>query len=93
MMFASDLIRDMAVPIIVALIAGGSSVLAVRRLSKQNTSEHEQNGSLIMHLSGQVQGIDHKVDRLDERHDNIQLWQAEHEHSHLGGSVSHRVDL
>jgi hypothetical protein len=93
MMFAADLIRDVFAPIVVALIAGGSSVLAVRRLSKQNTLEHEHNSGLIGHLSGQIQGIDRKVDRLDERHDNIQLWQAEHEHSHLGESASHRVDL
>jgi hypothetical protein len=71
------------VPLLVALIAGGASVLSVRRLRSENTEQHNHNSDLLHHLSGQVGSIDSKVDRLDSRLDNVQTWQAEHEKVHL----------
>jgi len=71
------------VPLLVALIAGAASILSVRRLRSENTDQHNQNANLLHHLSNQVTGIDTKVDRLDARLDNVQIWQAEHERTHL----------
>jgi len=71
------------VPLLVAFIAGGASILSVRRLRHENTDQHNSNHDLLNHLSGQVSGIDNKVDRLDIRLDSVQVWQAEHEKTHL----------
>ena len=49
----------------------------------ENTSQHNDNKTLLSHLSGQISGIDKKVDRLDERLDNVQVWQFEHEKAHF----------
>jgi len=86
------------VPIVIALITAGSSIIVVMKSNKrqadrmksqaeafreENTAQHNDNKSLLSHLSNQVAGIDSKVDRLDDRLDNVQLWQAEHEKVHL----------
>ena len=73
------------VPIIVALIAAGGSIIAVRKLSKRNDEQHDTNAGLLIHLSNQVGGIDTKVDRLG-------VWQAEHDKQHLT-EPSYRIDL
>jgi hypothetical protein len=71
------------VPLMVALIAATATILSVRKLRSENTDQHNHNSSLLHHLSAQVGGIDSKVDRLDNRLDNVQIWQAEHEKAHL----------
>lgn len=83
-----DLAQIVIVPISVAFITTLGAVF-VQRFRKENTAQHlegkeinEQNQTLLNHLSNQVGGIDSKVDRLDERLDNVQIWQAEHEKSH-----------
>jgi len=57
---------------------------------KENTQQHNENKSitsesktLLSHLSTQVSGIDQKVDKLDERLDGVQIWQSQHEKTHL----------
>lgn len=90
------------VPILVAAITAGGSVTAMiissRRNTKkvtaeaemfrvENTLQHNENKVLIEHISNQVSGIDTKVDKLDNRLDNVQLWQVEHEKRHLEESI------
>ena len=77
------ILETVFVPLMVASITAAGSVLAVKRLRRENTEQHEHNSGLLQHLSGQVTGIDQKVDRLDERLDSVQSWQAEHEKEHL----------
>lgn len=86
------------VPIAVALItATGSSVAMIISARKnikkfehssqtfrtENTIQHNENKVILQHLSTQVGNMDHKIDRLDHRLDNVQIWQAEHEKEHL----------
>jgi hypothetical protein len=86
------------VPITIALITAGSSLILMIKSNKrqsekmkveaavfreENTSQHNDNKTLLSHLSGQISGIDKKVDRLDERLDDVQIWQANHEITHL----------
>ncbi len=86
------------VPIAIALITAGSSLVVVMKSNKkqsdrmkadaemfreENTSQHNDNKTLLSHLSDQVAGIDSKVDKLDDRLDNVQIWQVEHEKVHL----------
>lgn len=71
------------VPLVVALIAASATILSVRKLRSENTDQHNHNSDLLHHLSKQVGGIDSKVDRLDNRLDHVQIWQAEHEKVHL----------
>ena len=86
------------VPIMIALITAGSSIIVVMKSNKkqsqrmneqavifreENSSQHAEGRELLTHLSNQVAGIDGKVDRLDDRLDNVQIWQAEHEKVHL----------
>lgn len=86
------------VPIVIAMITAGSSLILVIKSNKkqsekmkveaavfrdENTSQHNDNKALLSHLSSQMTGIDKKVDRLDARLDNVQIWQAEHENVHL----------
>jgi cell division protein FtsX len=86
------------VPITIAMITAGSSLILMVKSNKkqsekmkveaavfrdENTSQHNDNKTLLSHLSGQISGIDKKVDRLDERLDNVQVWQANHEITHL----------
>mgnify|MGYP003336142611 FL=1 len=77
------------VPISVAFITTLGAIV-VQRFRKENTSQHlegkalnEENKMLLQHLSTQVTGIDGKVDKLDNRLDDVQIWQAEHEKVHL----------
>lgn len=77
------------VPISVAFITTLGAVV-VQRFRKENTQQHlegkalnEENKTLLQHLSTQVTGIDGKVDKLDNRLDDVQIWQAEHEKVHL----------
>jgi aspartate oxidase len=86
------------VPITIAMITAGSSLILMIKSNKkqsekmkagaemfreENTSQHNDNKALLSHLSSQITGIDKKVDRLDARLDNVQIWQAEHENVHL----------
>jgi hypothetical protein len=86
------------VPITIAMITAGSSLILVIKSNRkqsekmkveasvfrdENTYQHNENKTLMIHLSNQITGIDNKVDRLDERLDNVQIWQAEHENIHL----------
>ena len=71
------------VPLMVALIAASATILSVRKLRSENTDQHNHNSSLLHHLSNQVGSIDFKVDRLDDRLDNVQIWQVEHEKAHV----------
>ena len=86
------------VPITIAMITAGSSLILMVKSNKkqsekmkagaemfreENTSQHNDNKALLSHLSSQITGIDKKVDRLDARLDNVQIWQAEHENVHL----------
>ena len=79
------------VPIVVAGVTAGVGAWAlirshrkdVRELDDRNTEQHNQNATLMTHLSRQVGGIDSKIDRLDQRLDNVQQWAAEHEMTHL----------
>jgi hypothetical protein len=66
----------------------------------ENTQQHndnkavaEESKTLLSHLSNQVSGIDSKVDRLDERLDNVQIWQSEHEKVHLTEKESTDLDI
>jgi len=84
-----DILSVIVVPISVAFITTVGAIFA-NRFRKENTAQHlegksinEENQSLLQHLSNQVTGIDGKVDRLDERLDNVQIWQVEHEKTHL----------
>lgn len=103
------------VPIVVAMIAAGSSIFAVVSSNKrnankikeegekfrlENTIQHNENKALVhesktllSHLSNQVVGIDKKVDRLDERLDNVQIWQAEHEKVHLAEDAEKNIEF
>lgn len=78
-------LETVLVPLLVAFVTAGGAVLAVwlKRFDERNTTQHNKGASLLEHLSGQVQGIDNKVDRLDERIDDMTLWQAEHEKRHM----------
>lgn len=65
------------------------------KFREENTSQHNENKAvldeskiILQHLSGQVGAMDHKVDRLDERLDHVQIWQLEHEKTHLEGENS-----
>lgn len=75
------------VPIAVAGVGAWALIRANRReirsLDDRNTQQHNENATLLNHLSTQIGGIDRKVDRLDHRLDNVQSWQAEHEKDHL----------
>lgn len=86
------------VPVLVASITAiGSSVAVLISNKKQatkiknasaefmqeNTNQHNENKIILNHLSGQIGVMDQKVDRLDQRLDNVQVWQAEHEKEHL----------
>jgi hypothetical protein len=79
------------VPIVVAGVTAGVGAWAlirshrkdVRDLDDRNTEQHNQNATLMTHLSRQVGGIDSKIDRLDQRLDHVQQWAAEHEITHL----------
>lgn len=81
------------IPVVVAGVTAGVGAWAlirshrkdVRELDDRNTEQHNQNATLMTHLSQQVGGIDSKIDRLDQRLDNVQQWAAEHEKSHLIG--------
>lgn len=82
--------QALVVPIVVAFITASGGALAIQKLKKENTKQHnegkavnEENNTLLQHLSSQVTGIDNKVDKLDERLDNVSIWQAEHEKEHL----------
>jgi hypothetical protein len=64
------------VPVLVALITAGGVWLGNRKgearsrvLRDENTQQHAEGRALLEHLSVQVGGIDHKVDRLDARMD------------------------
>ena len=70
------------VPVVIALIA-------VWR--RENKDQHDHNAGMLEHLSGQVSGIDRKVDRLDERLDGVQMWQVEHEKRHLLERDTHDI--
>lgn len=78
-------LETVLVPLLVAFVTAGGALLAVwlKRFDERNTSQHGTSTNLLEHLSGQVKGIDGKVDRLDERMDNMTLWQAEHEKRHM----------
>ena len=83
-----EIAQVVIVPISVAFITTLGAIV-VQRFRKENTEQHlegkqinEQNQTLLNHLSTQVSGIDSKVDRLDERLDGVQLWQANHEKLH-----------
>lgn len=93
-----SLAEVVVVPIVIAMITAGSSIIVVMKSNKkqsdrmktqaevfreENTSQHNDNKALLSHLSNQVAGIDSKVDKLDDRLDNVQIWQAEHEKVHL----------
>lgn len=63
---------------------------ASQQFMQENTTQHnenkavlEENKIILNHLSGQIGVMDQKVDRLDQRLDNVQIWQAEHEKEHL----------
>lgn len=78
------------VPVLVAVITVFGVWLGNRKgearsrvLRDENTQQHAEGRALLEHLSGQVGGIDRKVDRLDNRLDGVQMWQAEHEKAHL----------
>lgn len=86
------------VPITIAMITAASSLILLFKSNKkqsdkmkvetvvfhdENTAHHNDNKALLNHLSGQMTGIDKKVDRLDERLDGVQIWQVEHENVHL----------
>lgn len=79
------------VPIVVAGVTAGVVEWAlirshrkdVRDLDDRNTGQHNQNATLMTHLSRQVGGIDSKIDRLDQRLDYVQQWASEHEMTHL----------
>ena len=84
-----DILGIIVVPISVAIITTLGALYA-NRFRKENTAQHlegkavnEENKNLLQHLSGQVTGIDGKVDKLDERLDNVQIWQVEHEKTHI----------
>lgn len=79
---------------IALLIANRKQSTKIKDKSEQfmqeNTDQHNQNKAaleenkiILQHLSGQVGSMDKKVDRLDQRLDNVQMWQAEHEKVHL----------
>ncbi len=60
------------------------------KFREENTSQHNENRValeeskiILTHLSGQIGVMDQKVDRLDQRLDNVQIWQSEHEKEHL----------
>lgn len=93
-----SLAEIVVVPIAIALITAGSSLIVVMKSNKkqtvrmkaeadsfrvENSNQHAEGRDLLSHLSTQVAGIDSKVDRLDDRLDNVQLWQVEHENVHL----------
>ena len=79
------------IPVVVAGVTAGIGAWAlirshrkdVRELDSRNTLQHNENAVLLTHLSTQIGGIDTKVDRLDNRLDSVQAWQAEHEKDHL----------
>jgi len=57
---------------------------------EENTAQHNENRGvsdqsviLLTHLSAQVTGIDEKVDKLDDRLDQSNMWQSNHELVHL----------
>lgn len=93
-----SLAEVVVVPIVIAMITAGSSIIVVMKSNKkqsdrmktqaevfreENSNQHAEGRELLTHLSNQVAGIDSKVDKLDDRLDNVQIWQAEHEKVHL----------
>lgn len=102
----TSLAETILVPIIVASITAGGSIIALlistkknahkvvaeaERFRAENTQQHNENKSIIEHISNQVSGIDSKVDKLDERLDNVQLWQVEHEKRHLQEHIDNNI--
>jgi len=79
------------VPVAVACVTAGLGAWAVVRSHRQaltglddrNTDQHNQNSALLTHLSGQIGGIDTKIDRIDTRVDSLGLWASSHELDHL----------
>lgn len=79
------------IPVVVALITAGVGAWATLRANRRdaakfidlNSEQHAEGRALLTHLSNQMTGIDSKVDRLDERLDNVQQWAADHEKAHL----------
>lgn len=78
------------IPVVVAVItalgawiSNKASDARIESLRTENTDQHAEGRALLGHLSNQITGIDSKVDRLDERLDNVQQWASNHENAHL----------
>lgn len=84
------LITGSVVPVVVALIGAWAVIRkheekATKRSNEirdENTQQHAEGRELLTHLSGQVSGMDKKLDRMDERLDDIQVWRTTHEIEH-----------
>lgn len=82
-----EVLGFVVVPVFVALLTAGVSVWGIIRhnrrdvsvLREENSQQHMDNAVLLRHLSTQVGGIDRKIDRIDERVDNLQEWAVAHE--------------
>jgi hypothetical protein len=81
------------VPVIVATITALGVWLGSRKgaaqhrvLRDENTAQHAEGRALLAHLSTQVGGIDGKMDRIDSRLDDVQIWQAVHDAQHASNT-------
>ncbi len=84
------LITGSVVPVVVALIGAWAVIRkhdekATERsnqLREENSQQHAEGRALLTHLSGQVAGMDKKLDRMDERLDDLHVWRITHEMEH-----------
>lgn len=84
------LISGSVVPVVVALIGAWAVIRkheekATKRsdqLREENSQQHAEGRALLTHLSGQVSGMDEKLDRMDERLDDMHVWRITHEIEH-----------
>lgn len=63
------------------------------KIAKESVSLVNESRILLQHLSTQIGGIDQKVDKLDDRLDDVQLWQANHEKIHMTQIEANKRDL
>ena len=90
MMDWQRLLETSVIPVVVALLGGGyvfrrhdkKAAMRAREALDQNSSEHQQGQQLIRHLSTQVGSLDAKVDRIDQRIDDLHVWRVTHDLEH-----------
>tara|TARA_Y100000034_G_scaffold101059_1_gene125036 strand:+ start:104 stop:346 length:243 start_codon:yes stop_codon:yes gene_type:complete len=69
------LMREVLMPIAIAIIMGGPAWFGIRRLRRENTDQHSNNTSLL-------QNVCYRVEKIDGEVDGLQVWTATHTERH-----------